>query len=277
MNHVDSSFDLNDPQLVSVIDELSLWSAPFGLKLLDAVRYQKSMTVLDIGFGTGFPLLELAMRLGSSSKIYGIDPWTEAVERTRRKIAVYGIINVELLDGVAESIPLPDGSVDLIVSNNGINNVNDLDKVLSECDRIGKPGAQFVATMNLDKTMVEFYQVMETVLRENGLVDEIEAMKKHIYFKRKPISEIKERFEMHHFNIDRVHEDVFEYKFANGTAMLNYHFIRLAFLDSWKNIVTEGIRGKVFSEIESRLNTIAESKGVFSMTVPFATIDARKI
>ena len=82
---------------------------------------------------------------------------------------------------------------------------------------------------------------------------------------------------MHHFNIDCVHEDVFEYKFANGTAMLNYHFIRLAFLDSWKNIVTEGIRGKVFSEIESRLNTIAESKGVFSMTVPFATIDARKI
>lgn len=277
MNHVDSSFDLNDPQLVSVIDELSLWSAPFGLRLLDTVRYRKNVTVLDIGFGTGFPLLELAMRLGASSKIYGIDPWSAAAERTRRKMAVYEIINVELLDGVAESIPLPDDSVDLIVSNNGINNVNDLDKVLSECDRISKPGAQFVATMNLDKTMVEFYQLMETVLRENGLVDEIEAMKKHIYFKRKPISEIKERFEMHHFNIDCVHEDVFEYKFANGTAMLNYHFIRLAFLDSWKNIVREGIREKVFSEIESRLNTIAESKGLFSMTVPFATIDARKI
>ena len=68
---------INNPEVVSALDELSLWSAPFGLKLLDSVLYKKNMNVLDIGFGTGFPLTELAMRLGKTSRIYGVDPWNE--------------------------------------------------------------------------------------------------------------------------------------------------------------------------------------------------------
>ncbi len=135
---------MTNPDFVSVIDELPLWSAPFGLKLLEAIKIRKKITVLDIGSGLGFPVLEIAMRLGESCKVYGIDPWKEAVNRIRQKISFYGIRNVEIFDGVAENIPLPDHSVDLIVSNNGINNVNDLSKTLLECTRVCKPGGQFV-------------------------------------------------------------------------------------------------------------------------------------
>jgi hypothetical protein len=54
---------------VRVADELPFWSAPFGLKLLDLIDYKPAISAIDIGFGTGFPLIELAMRLGDSSAV----------------------------------------------------------------------------------------------------------------------------------------------------------------------------------------------------------------
>jgi hypothetical protein len=77
-----AQYNLNDPACISIIDDLPFWSAPFGIKLLDIVRYKKNIRSLDIGFGLGFPLMELAMRLGPSSKVYGIDPWKAGTERT---------------------------------------------------------------------------------------------------------------------------------------------------------------------------------------------------
>ena len=96
MSDPDPSSAMHDPDFVSVYDELSLWAAPFGLKLLDAIKYRRNITALDLGFGTGFPLLEFAMRLGQTSRVYGIDPWNAAIDRVRRKISRYGIDNVQL-------------------------------------------------------------------------------------------------------------------------------------------------------------------------------------
>ena len=186
--YLSQKFDIN--KLIDVLDELPLWSAPFGLKLLDAVVYDPNIFALDIGFGTGFPLTELAMRLGETSTVYGIDPWKEAIVRANKKINLYGITNIKIFEGVAESIPLANESIDLIVSNNGINNVSDIDKVFSECSRVIKPGGQFVQTMNLDKSMFEFYGQLETILSELRLHKEIELMREHIYHKRRPLEEI---------------------------------------------------------------------------------------
>jgi len=151
-SYLSDNFELNE--LINVFDELPLWSAPFGLKLLENINYKQNITALDIGFGAGFPLTEIAMRLGNSSTVYGIDPWKETFQRVNQKIYYYGISNIKLIEGEAESIPLEDNSIDLITSNNGINNVSDIDTVLSECSRILKIGGQFVQTMNLDKTMI---------------------------------------------------------------------------------------------------------------------------
>ena len=132
------SNDFDFVKMIEVFDESPIWSAPFGLKLLDYIDYKKNISAIDIGFGTGFPLTEIALRLGDSSVVYGIDPWKDAIERVNKKIEYYGLTNVRLIEGVAESIPLENDSIDLITSNNGINNVNDIDKVLSECSRIIK-------------------------------------------------------------------------------------------------------------------------------------------
>jgi len=62
-NYLKTNYDLNNAETVSVVDELPLWSAPFGLRLLDKIKYKKNITAFDIGSGLGFPLLEVAMRL----------------------------------------------------------------------------------------------------------------------------------------------------------------------------------------------------------------------
>ena len=132
--------DLTTPEAVSVVDELPFWSAPFGLRLLDVVRYKRNICALDIGCGLGFPMIELSMRLGNTSRVYGIDPWKAATLHLRQKIKALGLSNVAVVNGLAEKMPFADEYFDLIVSNNGINNVADIEKTFEECRRVAKPG-----------------------------------------------------------------------------------------------------------------------------------------
>ena len=275
-NYLKTDYDLNDKETVSVIDELPFWSAPFGLKLLEKINYRKNITALDIGSGLGFPLLEVAMRLGNTCKVYGIDPWEAAVERIKTKVRVYGITNVEIITGVAEKIPLPDNSVDLIFSNNGLNNVNDINVVLSECRRISKIGAQFVFTYNTDRTMNEFYSVLEELLVEKNITAEIALMKAHIYKKRKPVEEFIRLLNENGYVINEISHDKFAYSFVDGTAMFNHFLIKLAFIDSWKEFIPEEKQNEFFAELVERLNQVAQSNGLLNLTIPFVLIDCEK-
>jgi len=275
-NYLNANYDLNDKETVSVIDELPLWSAPFGLRLLEKIKYCQNITALDIGSGLGFPLLEIAMRLGNSCKLYGIDPWEAALERIKAKIKVYGINNVELINGVAENIPLPDNSVDLIISNNGLNNVKDIKSVLSECCRISRIGSQLIFTYNTDKTMVEFYGVLEELLIEKNMTSEISLMNEHIYKKRKPVEEFVQLLNDNGFGINEISHDKFTYSFVDGTAMFNHFLIKLAFIDSWKVLIPEEIQNEFFEEIVKRLNQFALNNGSLKLTIPFAIIDCEK-
>jgi len=268
--------DFDFAKLIDVFDELPLWSAPFGLKLLDYVDYKTNITAIDLGFGSGFPLTEIALRLGDSSTVYGIDPWTDVFDRVRRKIEYYRLTNVRLIEGVAESIPLDDNSVDLITSNNGVNNVSDIDKVLSECSRIIKQGGQFIQTMNLDLSMHEFYDQLERVLSELGMIDEIQMMHEHITKKRPSIDWMVDRIQSQGFLIKDLIHDQFEYRFANGSAMLNHYFIRLAFMDSWISLLPADKLELIFDSIESRLNEDAKILGGVKLSIPFVMINAIK-
>ena len=75
--------DPADPAVVALYDEIPLWSAPFGLALLEAVELRPGLVVLDVGCGTGFPLLELAERLGPTARLHGVDPWAAGMETAR--------------------------------------------------------------------------------------------------------------------------------------------------------------------------------------------------
>ena len=275
-NYLKTDFNFDSDLLLELFDELPIWAAPFGLKLLDSIKYKKSISALDIGFGAGFPLTEIAMRLGETCKIYGIDPWDAAIRRTEKKIEFYGIKNVEIINGVAENIPLPDNSVELITSNNGLNNVESIEKVLSECSRIIKTGGQLIHTYNLDTTMFEYYDLLKVVLTENKMDKELKKLDDQVYKKRKPLNEFVKLLELNDFNVTNILNDQFDYKFADGTAMLNHYFIRLAFLDGWKSIIPEEKQTEIFNRVENLLNQKAEKDGHINLSVPFVLLDCVK-
>ncbi|NLF41374.1 MAG: class I SAM-dependent methyltransferase [Bacteroidales bacterium] len=274
--YLENEFSSKDAQLVDTLDELSLWSAPFGLKLLDGIRYKKNIASLDIGFGNGFPLIEIAMRLGKSSKVFGMDLWDEAIERAEKKISLYKVKNIEIIRGSAEDMPFEGAYFDLITSNNGLNNIENPDKALSECYRVLKPGGQFIQSFNLEGTMSVLYQAMEEVLLKEGMMQHIGLMKSHIFEKRKPLELIVKKLEDQGFIVNSITRDTFSYKFVDGTTMFEYFFIRFAFLESWKKIIEPEKQEYIFDGIERKLNQIAELQGTLMLDVPFVVIDCLK-
>ena len=275
-DYLKHTFSVDDPDLVSVIDELPLWSAPFGLKLLDTIELKPNINALDIGCGLGFPLIEVAQRLGASSKVYGIDPWKATIDRINLKIKTYDIKNVEVIEGVAEELPFENNFFDLIVSNNGINNVEDIKLSLAECCRVSKPNAQLTITMNLEDSMIEFYDVFESTLIKNGLKDEVKKMNEQIYSKRKPLTEIKALLSNSGFEIKSIDEDNFILRFLDGPTMFNHYLIKYWFLDGWKSILKPKDLENIFEQLEQRLKEIAKEKGELKLTIPYVTIDCRR-
>jgi len=276
MSLIESTFDLNDEDLISVIDDLPLWSAPFGLKLLDTVDLKPNLNVLDIGSGMGFPIIELSQRLGNSCNVFGIDPWNSAIERAKLKMKIWEATNLKIIEGKAEQLPFENNYFDLIISNNGTNNVDDEEKVFSEISRTAKSGAQLVITVNLPKTMIEFYEVYERVLIANNKTDEVKSLKNHIHSKRKPLSHTKGIIENAGFEITEVFEDSFSLRYLDGSTMLNNFIIRLAFLESWRNILDQNEEKIIFDAVENELNKIAEAKGEIYLTIPWVCINSTK-
>jgi arsenite methyltransferase len=101
-------------------------------------------TVLDLGCGAGLDLYLYAQKIGPNGRLYGLDLSAEMLNKARQNLTETGVSNVEWLNASADSIPLPDNSVDLVTANGIYNLSPDKDAVMREVARVLKPGGRTI-------------------------------------------------------------------------------------------------------------------------------------
>jgi len=275
-DYLDYEPDFDDPLEVDSYDEVSLWGGMFGEMLFKYLPLRHDQAVLDLGYGLGFPLLDLAQRLGPTCRVYGIDPWGAARRRARFKAARWQVTNAWPLPGDAAALPFAAETFDLVVSNLGVNNFADPLAALLECGRVTRPGDCLALTTNLQGTMREFYEVYEAVLAEMGLDKALEALRKNVAH-RATVAGLDELFQRAGFHIAIVHEQTGLLRYADGSAFLNHFFIKRGFLPDWKEIPEPAHRVEVFARLEAQLNRLAEARGELALTIPMAYVEAERI
>jgi arsenite methyltransferase len=143
-----------DPITVNLYDEAQKGEVPAAAVLASLgcgnptalAELRAGEVVLDLGSGGGIDVLLSARRVGPGGKAYGLDMTDEMLALARDNQAKAGVTNVEFLKGEIESVPLPDDSVDVIISNCVINLSADKDRVLAEAFRVLKPGGRFAVS-----------------------------------------------------------------------------------------------------------------------------------
>lgn len=267
--------DWKSKDVVNIYDEVNLWSAPFGRLLLENIPMKKDAKVLDLGFGTGFPLLELSQRFGESSKIYGMDIWEEAIKRTKEKIRVLGISNIEIFEQSAESIPLPDNELDLICSNLGINNFENKDAVYFECHRVLNRNGSLCISTNPSGTFSELFKKFEDVIDDMRLERSIAELRDHIEHRGTERSIITE-IENVGFRLSKKVKDETGIRFADQEAVFDHGLIRTGFLEGWKKLVPSDHHEEFFAVMLKKIENEISRNGEFRISIPVLYLEFKK-
>ena len=265
-------FDPSRDEHVALYDELPLWSALAGQLLLEHVPLD-ARRVLDLGCGTGFPLLELAERLGPGARVVGVDPWAAALRRARAKRAAWPVANAGLVCGDGATLPLRDGAFDLVVSNLGVNNFADAAAAFAECRRVLAPGGRLALSTNLVGQFATLSAAFERVLERAGDEAARVRLRAHVAH-RATVAGLRAALALERFEVLAVHERSVPWRFASGAAVLSHHFVRLGFLPAWREVAGADADARL-AALATELEAAVQS-GAIALEVPLAVVVARR-
>jgi ubiquinone/menaquinone biosynthesis C-methylase UbiE len=262
-------------EIADVFGEVTVWASRFGALLLDELPLAPDATVLDLGCATGFPLFELAHVLGPRCRVVGADVWTRALGEAERRRRIYELPNVALAGADGAALPFRGGSFGVIVSNLGVNNFADPDRVLAECVRVLRPGGTLALTTNVAGHMREVYDVFRAVAADAGDAGATERLAAD-EARRGTEESLVARVERAGLRVRRTVRDTFTLRYAGGGALLRHWLTRIGFLPAWRAALGPERERELLAEAERRLDALAAREGDLRATVPMLYLEAER-
>lgn len=266
--------DWRNKEVVSIYDELSLWSSFYGKLLLDNIPMKPQSTILDLGFGTGFPLIELAQRFGDESKVIGVDLWEEAIIRAKVKINLLGINNIEIIQNDVSNVSFEDDSIDLVCSNLGINNFSNRKKLFENISKMLKIGGHFCFTTTDQNTFIELFTIFKSVMDDLKISTSI--LESHISNRIHIHSLVKQVIKCNFQHLNTITETTF-FRFTSSKALFSHSFIRVAFLSTWIKLVPEDVKDSFFSLVSLKIDEVINNNKEFILTIPLNYLCFKKV
>jgi ubiquinone/menaquinone biosynthesis C-methylase UbiE len=263
-------FDLTHAQHVALYDELPLWSSQAGALLLDHVPLDVRIA-LDLGCGAGFPLLELAERLGPAAQVIGVDPWAQGLARAAAKRDAWPVPQVALVRGDGTALPFRAAAFELITSNLGVNNFAQPEQALRECRRVLVPGGVLAISTNVAGHFHELYVALEQVLRRRGDTAALARLDRHVQH-RGSLEGLAAQLRNAGFEIQATHTRTATWRFRDGRALMAHHFMRLGFQEGWREVAGPAA-DTVLAELAAQLD--ANAGGSVVLTVPLLLVLAK--
>lgn len=270
---IKNNLDWKLKNVVSIYDEAPLWSAPFGRLLLENIPMRNKKVIVDLGFGTGFPLIELAQRFGPDSTIFGVDIWPAAIERAKEKITELEINNITIFEKRASEVKLYNESVDLVCSNLGVNNFDQRVEVIRKARKMLKSDGDFCLTTNDNSTFKELFEVFKRTLDQLEL--ERGPLEKYLT-QRQTAEEVVKEITSEGFELIQEKKDITCLRFTNAEAVFNHSLIRIAFKSSWEMLVEKENLDYFFKVAIELINEEIKVNGEFKMTIPILYFGFRK-
>lgn len=257
-------------------DDLPFWSCHSGITLLDNIPLLDNVEMLDIGCGTGFPTLELAQRIGESSRVYGVDLWEDGIVIAKQKAINKRIGNVEFAIENAKKLSYSEERFEIVVSNNGISAIEDKKAVLKEVYRVMKKNGKLIFTAILPDTMRDFYNLLIQTMKEVGINSASEQVKMHINKRRLALNEYMKLLCEIGFDVKKYSNHNYNMNFRDSKAIFEYDFFKSHFVKGWYEIVEETKRKQVFENLMNKLDSFATNNIGISLNIEYTLIICEK-
>lgn len=268
--------NFEDDITANAYDDFPVWSAVSGLLLLENIKLIKNAKILDIGCGTGFPTIEIAQRIGNTTKVYGLDIWKKGLEKAEDKANYKNVKNVKFIEGVSQNIPFKDCYFDEIVSNYGFNGKNANIYAFMESYRVLKNKGIFCFTVILPDSLKKFYKLLYYSIKSKNVKKAKKIINNHIKQKRLNIYSYRRLLKDSNYKRIKVARKSFKINFAHSEAFWKYFFFRLNFVKDWINIIPKDMQEKIIEKVNEYIDKDILKNGSFSIKINCACITALK-